>query len=40
MNAVRWDGRDEQGRQAVAGVYWYRLASGGRSDVRKVVLLK
>lgn len=40
VNAVRWDGRDEQGRSAGAGVYWYRLASGGRSEVRKVVLLK
>ncbi len=40
VNAVRWDGRDEQGRSAGAGVYWYRLASGGRAEVRKVVLLK
>jgi beta-glucanase (GH16 family) len=39
-NAVRWSGRDDQGRNASPGVYYYRLVSGGRSASRKVVLLK
>ena len=39
-NAVRWNGRDDQGRIASPGVYYYRLTSGGRSASRKVVLLK
>jgi hypothetical protein len=39
-NAVRWNGRDEQGRKASPGVYYYRLVSGGKSSVREVVLLQ
>jgi len=39
-NAVRWDGRDDQGRNASAGVYYYRLVSGEGSASQKVVLLK
>lgn len=36
-----WDGRDDSGRKASSGVYWYRLNSTGSSDhVRKMVLLK
>lgn len=38
-NAVRWNGRDEQGRKASAGVYHYRLVSNGKAESRKVVLL-
>jgi beta-glucanase (GH16 family) len=40
LNGVRWDGRDEQGRDANPGVYFYRLVSGAHSSCRKVVLLK
>ncbi len=39
-NAVRWNGRDDQGRNASPGVYYYRLVSGGKSENQKVVLLK
>lgn len=39
-NAVRWNGRDGQGRSASAGVYYFRLVSGGREAIRKMVLLK
>ncbi|MCC6651242.1 MAG: T9SS type A sorting domain-containing protein [Candidatus Eisenbacteria bacterium] len=39
-NAVRWNGRDHDGRSAKPGVYWYQLVSGGRSESRKVVLLQ
>lgn len=38
-NAVRWYGRDDGGRRASPGVYYYRFVSGGRSSVRKVVRL-
>ncbi len=38
-NAVRWDGRDQHGRAADAGVYYYRLAGAG-SAVQRVVLLR
>ncbi len=38
-NAVRWNGCDDQGRKASAGVYYYRLLSDGRAASRKVVLL-
>jgi hypothetical protein len=40
VNSVRWNGRDDQGRGARPGVYYYRLVSGGRSESRKVVLLQ
>jgi flagellar hook assembly protein FlgD len=39
-NAVRWDGRDDQGRKASPGVYYYRMVSSGRAASRTVVLLK
>lgn len=36
-NAVRWNGRDEQGRDADPGVYFYRLRSGGLTEARRIV---
>ena len=38
-HAVRWDGRDEQGRNLASGVYLYRLRSGYRMETRKLLLL-
>lgn len=35
-----WDGRDEAGRLAAAGVYFYRLQSGGESSTEKIVKLR
>jgi hypothetical protein len=35
-----WDGRDEQGREAPAGVYFYRLEVGLVGEVKKMVLLR
>ncbi|MBK9474397.1 MAG: T9SS type A sorting domain-containing protein [bacterium] len=40
VNAVRWDGRDELGRNAAAGVYHYRLLSAGSTASGKLVLVK
>ncbi len=38
-NSARWDGRDEFGKPAVNGVYFYRLEVSDKSWVRKTVLL-
>lgn len=37
---VRWDGRDDGGRQMSAGVYLARLQTQGRQESRKLLLLK
>lgn len=34
---IEWDGRDEQGGSARAGLYFSRLEAVGRSDVRRLV---
>jgi hypothetical protein len=39
-NAVRWDGRDGQGRPLSSGVYFFRLQDDARSLTRKAVLLR
>ncbi len=36
---ARWDGRDERGRSAEAGIYLVRLAAMGRALTRRVLLL-
>ena len=36
---LRWDGRDDQGRQVPAGVYLARLRSGDRVATRRIHLL-
>ena len=37
--ADRWDGRDEEGRQAPAGVYFARLLANGQQESRSFVVL-
>jgi len=37
---IRWDGRDNLGRDVAAGVYFYRLNTGGHEFIKKMVLLK
>ncbi len=37
---VIWDGTDENGRSADAGVYFIKLTAGGREVVKKAVLLR
>jgi hypothetical protein len=39
VNSVCWDGRDEFGKPAVNGVYFYRLEVSDKSWVSKTVLL-
>jgi hypothetical protein len=38
MQRVLWDGRDESGRPAAAGVYWIRLRTGAGTQVGKAVV--
>lgn len=35
-----WDAKDKHGRAVSSGVYFYRLTADGRSETRKVVLLR
>lgn len=36
---VTWDGRNDQGRKAGAGVYFYRVRFNGNQDVKKMMLM-
>ncbi len=38
--SVKWNGNDEAGRQAAAGIYFYRLVSGEFNSTKKMVALK
>ncbi len=35
-----WDGRDGEGKAVSSGIYFYKLAAGSSSEVKKMVLLK
>ncbi|MGD9546009.1 MAG: right-handed parallel beta-helix repeat-containing protein [Candidatus Krumholzibacteriia bacterium] len=35
-----WDGRDESGRQAASGTYFFRLQAGGQVETKRAVLVK
>ncbi len=38
--AVIWNGRDESGRQAATGVYFYRLRAGEFTDTGRMLMIK
>ncbi|MDP2808329.1 MAG: FlgD immunoglobulin-like domain containing protein [bacterium] len=37
---VQWDGKNDQGRKAAAGVYLYQLKAAGCQETKKMVLVK
>lgn len=39
-HAISWDGRDDRGRAAAAGIYLFELRFGERTRVQKAVLLR
>ena len=39
-HVARWDGRDARGATAASGLYFARLEAGGRTETRKMVLMK
>jgi len=39
-HSVVWDGRDDAGQLTSSGVYLYRLEACGRSETKKMLLLK
>ena len=39
-HTLRWDGRDDSGRSASSGIYFFRAESGGEVVVRKGVLVR
>ncbi|MEW6685222.1 MAG: clostripain-related cysteine peptidase [Candidatus Edwardsbacteria bacterium] len=40
VHRVRWDGRDESGKQVADGVYFYRLQAGNFTDTKKMILVR
>ena len=40
IHEVRWDGRDESGRNLSSGVYFCRLSTGSDVQSRKLLLLR
>jgi len=40
QHEIFWRGRDDRGRTAAAGTYFYRVASGARSAVGRMTLVK
>ena len=39
MKSVYWDGRDDSGTPVQSGVYFYRLAAGGTTLSKKMIVL-
>ena len=37
---IRWDGRDDEGREVATGLYLYRLQIGARVQTRKLIVLR
>jgi hypothetical protein len=37
---VVWDGKDENRRQVANGIYFYKLTSGDRSAIKKMVIMR
>jgi hypothetical protein len=39
-HSVVWDGRDDAGQTVSSGVYLYRLEAGGKSEARRMLLVR
>ena len=40
IHVLRWDGRDDRGRELASGAYFYRLEADGAREARKLILLR
>jgi hypothetical protein len=40
QRSVKWDGKDQAGKDLASGVYWYRIQAKEFSQTRKMLLLK
>ena len=40
LNRIAWDGKDDHGLSVTSGMYFYRLEAGGRSETRKMLLIR
>jgi flagellar hook assembly protein FlgD len=40
IHAVQWNGKDAHGASMASGIYLCRLAAGGRTDSKKMVLMR
>jgi len=37
---VRWDGKDDKGKELGNGIYFYKLTTQGVNDIKKTVILR
>ena len=37
---VRWDGKNNQGKEVSSGIYFYQLRAGNLTNTKKLVLIK
>ena len=40
MHEILWDGTDDRGNHVSSGIYFYRLASGGKVITKKLTVMK
>jgi flagellar hook assembly protein FlgD len=39
-HSLVWDGRDENNLSVASGIYFIKLEAGGKTSIRKAILLK